>query len=518
MRAAALLLKPEMAFEASAVFGPAEDTRFAGIPHNHAVVNRPHPLANCCASAGCCGSPEVGTEPRGGARCRPWCECRCCRAVALGAAIIFTGAPASSCLADSRDQAPPVYFGARLVNGDNAVPAGAAEWTSGYPGLASAGTTSAGKESSDPDHEETAAALGMTYIGTVGWSNVDNQTLSGLQAGAHEPQQNGLPLHLLTLSGRARAGEGVEARASIMVRATENDPSQIEVEEAYLLIGDHRWKTRVKAGSFFTEFGKLNGEHFEDSEFIDKPVILSRLFGEDQLSNPGISVSWRPGDTGDSKLIAGVQSSTGETAVSYLAEAGDEIAGHTLRDRSVKGASDLLYHARATTAFRLPPDTGMEIGASIALGPNSSGLSTRTAIVGLDVGTYWYRQENEGDPTVHWHNELLLRRYEAGDSGDPGHEILKDRGMVSQMTWRIDPGWLAGLRLEYANGNGDNQSDPERDRRVRASVNTTWSPVRWLALRAQFNHDAADHLEAGPARSVWFQIKISAGDAEHHEN
>ena len=68
--------------------------------------------------------------------------------------------------------------------------------------------------------------------------------------------------------------------------------------------------------------------------------------------------------------------------------------------------------------------------------------------------------------------EGIWRRYEADDITGVGlpNETLKDSGFYAQGLWGFAYRWIAGTRVEYADGNGDNAADPLRDHRDR------WNP------------------------------------------
>lgn len=460
----------------------------------------------CCRAAGCVGTRCVATTRIFGPA-RLVCLCRYCRAAAASTALLMSMAYQPGNAVD--------VVGGTGIRADIAAPvvprrepSADADTRAGEPG---------GERIATPaEAEEAALGFGATYIGAVGRADVDDDALSSLRTGAHEPNRDGIPLHLFTLSGLWRPAPAVEVHGSVMGRSTRGERGSTEVEEAYALIGDGNHDVQWKMGWFFTEVGRLNAQHFEDADFVDKAVILTRLFGEDQLSNAGLRLLWPVGPDGASTIAVGVQDSKGETASSFLAEAGAEISGHALIERHVDSADDLLYHARWATRSLDASGARWELGISGLTGPNASGSRTRTDIVGLDVSATWNSKYEAAEPgAVRWHAELLARRYEAGDPDDPSREVLKDRGMVSQWLWAYRPNWVAGVRLEYVDGNGDNR-DPERDERTRASLNITWNAGKAATLRLQYNRDAADHLEGEAARSVWLQTRVTTGAHDEH--
>lgn len=429
----------------------------SGPPHNVAPA--------CCVAAGCIDAASL--DPPGRWRCL----CATCRGAAILAAVLLHPSPAACA------EPPPQR------------------------------DTAVGDQSADAEH----GGIGFSYIVAAGKSNKNDATLATLQPGAHEPNRDGIPLHLLTLSGEAELRPRLAAYASVMARSTSGERGELEVEEVYLTAGADD-EAQLKIGRFFTEFGRLNAQHFEDAHFIDKPVILARLFGGDQLSNEGLRVRV-PMPRARSRVTVGAQDAAGETASSFLGEAGEEIGGHALIDRETDEPKDLLYHFNWDTTL----SPALRAGLSAAHGPNASGHHTRTTIYGTDVTAAWRADGTvEDPPVVSWHTELLYRRYEAGEAEDPGSDVLIDKGLVTQALWAFRPRWIAGWRLDYVTGDGDRDPTGERDRRSRHAVALTWHPNRHVRLRLQGNRDSAHHLSS-PARSVWLQLRLTSGEAEMHD-
>ena len=366
-------------------------------------------------------------------------------------------------------------------------------------------------DAADHDTSETAhGSVVLSYIVAAGESNMDDEALAILQLGGHEPNRDGIPLHLLTLSAEAELGPHFAVFGSVMQRATSEERGKLEVEEAYLTAGAAD-ETQLKVGRFFTEVGRLNPQHFEDAAFVDKPVIHARLFGEDQLSNEGLRVRL-PLARLRSRVTVGVQDAAGETARSFLGEVGEEVGGYPLLKRDTDEPADWLYHLNWDVTL----SPGLRVGVFAVHGPNASGLETETTIYGTDFTLAWRDDAGVDTPSVvSWHTELLYRRYEAGDAGDPGSDVLIDKGLVTQALWSFRPRWIAGLRFDYATGNGDRDPTGERDRRARTTAALTWRPNRYVRVRLQGNRDSADHL-ASPAQSVWLQLRLTTGEDEAH--
>lgn len=372
--------------------------------------------------------------------------------------------------------------------------------------------------SSEEGEDEKPINLRLSSMVAMGGSTADDAELQNLQKGSHDPNRNGFTLQLLGLAFEGSLNPYMEARASISSRIDVDGESKIELEEAYLKMRllDHEFD--LKTGLYFTEFGYLNAIHAHDWNFVDKPVVLSRVFGGDSLRNTGIQLGWNAQATWATKLYFSVQHPKGETAVSFLWNPGEDIAGHTLIDREVNDLSDLLYSFRWTHDWVTQSGISLKSGASGLWGQNATGNETRTSIYGLDLSVYWNSNVKVTSiPKVSWYTEILYRDYEAGDTSDPTRELLHDWGGYTQILWRFKRDWLAGFRLEYANGNGDNSMDPSRDERRRISPNVTWLLGENVGLRLQYNHDRAEHLEDNTEDTVWLQLSYALGGHDEHE-
>jgi hypothetical protein len=308
-----------------------------------------------------------------------------------------------------------------------------------------------------------------------------------------------------------------DAQANMIFQIDSDGETVVELEEAFFITRSLPWGLQVKGGQYFTEFGRLNKQHPHSWSFVDQPVVLSRFFGGDGLRSQGARLSWLTPTDWYSELIIGIQNAKGETVTSFLNVPGEDIGGHVLIDRDARDFGDLLYSARWLNGFDLSDTVSMNLGISALWGPNASGNNTDTHIVGADWYLKWqpaYTQR--GFPFVSWHTELLMRRYDAGDPGTPNQETLKDWGLFTQALWGFKPGWVAGLRWEYATADGDTATDPLRDTRKRLSPNLTWYPTEYSKLRLQYNRDWVEHLADKTADTLWLQVEFSLGSHMAH--
>ena len=136
-------------------------------------------------------------------------------------------------------------------------------------------------------------------------------------------------------------------------------------------------------------------------------------------------------------------------------------------------------------------------------------------------------------------SELIHRVYEAGDINDGGRIDLEDWGIYAQGLYGFHPGWVAGLRFGFADGDRGsdnsviNHTDLNRAKRYRISPNLTWYPTEWSKVRLQYNRDWSEALpgaglseDADPitgsygretADSIWVQVGIALGSHGAHK-
>ncbi|MDH5517655.1 MAG: hypothetical protein OEY36_07530 [Gammaproteobacteria bacterium] len=359
--------------------------------------------------------------------------------------------------------------------------------------------------------------IGLTALFSAGGSTVDNATISDLQAGGHDPAKNGFTVQNVELTMKATVDNYFDAQSNFIFLIDAAGETVVELEEAFLTTRQLDGGLQIKAGQYFTEFGRQNVQHPHSWSFADQPVILSRLFGGDGLRSQGLRLSWLMPTDWFSEFFIGAQNAKGETVSSFLNADGEDVAGYILTDRNARDSSDLLYSARWLNAFDLSDSISINFGISALQGPNASDTDSNTKIIGSDLYIKWQAINSQrGFPFVAWHSEFLQRDYEALNQTDPNHQLLSDSGYFSQILWGFKPGWVVGLRIEDAHSEGDNSSDPTRDDRQRVSANISWYLSEYSKLRIQYNRDEAQHLVDQTADSIWLQLEFNMGSHAAH--
>ena len=352
----------------------------------------------------------------------------------------------------------------------------------------------------------------------AGASTAGDAEIALLEGGAHDPRRRGFTLQQGELSLAGAVDPYFTGEAHVVF--TDED---VELEEAFFTTTSLPWGLQLKGGYFFTEFGRINSIHPHAWNWLDQPIVNSRLFGGEGLRNPGARLGWLLPVPWFSELYLGAQNASGETAASFLGE--ERVAGRPLVDRDVRNPSDLLYLGRWEHAWLLGDTWSTKLGGSALFGPNASGPDGRTRIYGGDFLFKWRPATNfRGWPFLSLQTEVMQRDYEAdGVARAPalGATTLHDWGLYTQALYGFRYGWAGGLRYEYASGSGQSvggrAADAFRDDRHRVSPLMVWRASEFSRMRLQYNWDRADHLAHGDAHSVWLGFELLYGAHAAHK-
>ena len=373
---------------------------------------------------------------------------------------------------------------------------------------------------------KTYLNLSLDGLFAAGTSTAND--IERLQPGGHDPTQRGFTLQNLEATFDGAVDPYFRGQANLVFQIDSAGESHVEVEEAYLTTVSLPANLQVKAGQFFTEFGRLNPSHPHTWSFVDQPLVNSRFFGPDGLRNPGARISWLIPTPFYSELFLTMQDSQGATAYSFRDDhGGDLLFGRPSRMGRTASLGDMLFAPRYVSSFDLTDTQTLMLGASGAFGANGSGSDARTEGYGVDLFWKWKpASQNGGFPFVSWQSEGMVRRFKAGaydgllDPANPTPalpgETLLDYGFYSQLGWGFHKGWVAGLRGDYVTGDrAAFYPDPDRDSRWRVSPNLTWFPTEFSKIRLQYNYD--DRLNIGVDHSVWLQFEFLMGAHAAHK-
>lgn len=369
----------------------------------------------------------------------------------------------------------------------------------------------------------------------AGGTSIPDRRIPDLQPGGHDPRQRGMSIQNLEISLQGAADPYFDGEAHLIYFLDRAGESVMEVEEAFLTTRELPAGLELKAGQYFTEFGRLNPRHPHAWNFVDQPLILNRIFGGDGLRNPGARLSWLTPLPWYSEVLGGCQQAGGETAPGFLGQPfdpanppGPNFTGHTPVDRPVRSLEDFVINGRWVNGLDLSRTISLNLGASMLSGPNATGLANRTEVYGADGYLKWKPLKTDGGwPFVAWQGEYLRRRYEAGDRVRFPREVYGDWGHYQELLVGFARRWTAGLRYDYAEGEKDDpfalrgrprRDDPARAPRWRWSPSLSFFPTEFSKIRVQYNRDQA-HAWGGDetAEAIWLQVEILFGSHPAHK-
>ena len=404
----------------------------------------------------------------------------------------------------------------------------------------------------------------------AGGSSERDAAISTLQGGGHDPKQRGFTLGQaeISLAGAIDPYFTGEAHVLTAVNPSTGETA-VELEEAFLTSSALPYGLQLEVGHFLTEFGQINPQHPHAWDWIDQPVVNSRMFGGDGMRQAGFRASWLPPTPWFSEFHFGMQNANGVTMASFLGgelahSHGDEhdqhmdeeeddhaegednhaeeeddhaegsqgngIAGRPIVAQDVRGFGDFVYLARWKNSFDLTDELTGVFGLSGLSGPNATGRDANTWLYGLDMKWRWRPTGNfNGYPFLTWQTEIMKRDYhaarytQAADDGDLDSLLgltFKDWGLYTQLLYGFQTNWATGLRYEYAGGSGHSiggrKNDPFRDDRHRLSPLLVWRPSEFSRIRLQYNYDTASHLK-NDAQTVWLGFEWMYGAHRAHD-
>jgi hypothetical protein len=204
-------------------------------------------------------------------------------------------------------------------------------------------------------------------------------------------------------------------------------PEGVEIEEAFVTFPTLPGGLLLKAGKMYAQFGKVNTMHTHVLSWVDRPLVATEYFGgEGQFSDAGLSVS---------KLILNPW---------VFLEATGEVYGAGGETFTGAKRSDLLYVGRLRGYRDVTDAANLDVGASLAYGPNDLRPGARTRLVGVDA-TVRYRPLRRaiyrrfvGRTELVWNRRDLL----AGEASA--------FGMYASADYQFARRWFAGVRYDYA--------------------------------------------------------------------
>jgi len=360
-----------------------------------------------------------------------------------------------------------------------------------------------------------AAYLDISFnsLMTAGTSTADESTLQALEGGHHDPHKRGFTIQNTEIGLSGAVDPYFKGFANMVQTIDQDGETVVELEEAYAKTTSLPYGLQVKAGQYFTDFGRLNPQHPHQWEFVDQPVVNGRMFGDDGMRGPGAQVSWLV-PRAPVEIVTGVQNANGNTMRSFAGPAEDGPVIGTQHDRAVRTFADTLWSQRANVSFDLTDEMPAMIGVSNALGPSAASGGGSADILGADVTVKWKPLANDhGFPYVAFQGEWMRRHlgYDSfvdGTTFVPGGE-LRDSGEYAQLVYGFHRDWTLGVRFDRVGETADGE-DVATAARNRWSTALTFYTSEFAKIRLQINFDDSDAL-GRREQSVWIQFEFNLG-------
>lgn len=242
-------------------------------------------------------------------------------------------------------------------------------------------------------------------------------------------------------------------------------PGGVDVEEAYLTTLALPAGFQVRAGKFYSPFGRLNQQHPHVWDFVDAPLAMDRLLSANTLKGPGLDVAWL-------------------APLPWFVEL--HLAGQTSRP-------SFIEEDRRTLVARL--QQFFDVGDGTTLGLGLSGARIQEPLPGASREVGGVDLMLKLRPTITrsylvFQGELFTRRMSGTE------EAGTATGGFMQAVFRDGPFYAYGLRGELAPAAvpGTTLVRPGSGTERRVSALAEWLPSEFQRLRAQV---AWDHLPDG---------------------
>ena len=252
-------------------------------------------------------------------------------------------------------------------------------------------------------------------------------------------------------------------------------PSGVDVEEAYATTLGLPGGLQLKAGKFFSPFGRLNQQHPHTWDFVDAPLARGRLLATETLSGPGVVGSWL------APLPWFVQ----------VELAAQSTAPYDGMSPEFTGVGRLLQYLEFTEADSL--------GIGLSAARRNEGEPGAFRDLGA-VDVYLRHRLPSSRSYLSIQGELYLRKLRdvPVPGGAPGEMLSQkpDRAFWGQAYYRQDPFIGYGLRYEEAPSAGIEAPGTER----RASAVLNYYPSEFSRISLEGTYDrrpgGGDGLEA----------------------
>ena len=281
----------------------------------------------------------------------------------------------------------------------------------------------------------TGSSSDSAFSTATGLSRTFNPAISvnGLFQGTYRSRDNdnpdaevktGFNVQELELQFSANVDKWLNAN----IRFTFED-DEFEIEEAFVdvLLMD---RLALRAGQFFTHFGKHNLLHQHQFPFIDAPLVNQEIFGGEGLLEEGAGLSYLVPVPWYSELI-----------FEFLEGGNENLFNAPLND-------DFAYLFHSKNLWDLDEDTTLELGGSYVTGRNGAtagAANSQSQAAGANLTVKWKPAQRLRYQTLVWQTEYLGSWQETG----PATPEENKGGIYSYVQYQFKERWWLQARYDY---------------------------------------------------------------------
>ncbi len=283
--------------------------------------------------------------------------------------------------------------------------------------------------------------------------------------------------------------------------------NSFEIEEVYVQSLRFPTGLQLKLGKFYSNFGRLNSQHSHEWQFIDAPLIYSAMFGDHNLLEKGVSLSYVLPTAFYSLLSFEILEGANEQTF--------------VKDELVYG-SNILAEKSDKPAFMISAKTSIEFGKAILLGGISylEGISRLNhfehekphaldgiaKITGFDLTM---KYELSSYSQIIWQNELIkrsqdgdqlsaLNRIQASDGNFTTKSAeLNLGGFYSQLFYKMNSNFGFGIRYSVLDENSKKIGGVEKTVRENQNILSAvaqYSTSEFSSFKVQYNSNRSKNI------------------------
>jgi hypothetical protein len=274
------------------------------------------------------------------------------------------------------------------------------------------------------------------------------------------------------------------AKANFFISLT---PEGVEVEEGYAQFVTLPYDLTAKAGKLKAFFGKDNTWHTHVRPWIDQPLVVHNFFGDEGMSDYGVSVS---------RLIPNPWNV-------FLEATGEAFSGNVENVFERRNSNDLFYNAHLKAFRDITENANIEVGTSYARGALAGSPSGHNQFAGIDVTYRW-------KPLIRGLYNSFIGRVEAvaDDRGDLDRRL---KGIYVSGDYQLARRWFTGVRIDSADRVvAAEGGPPERFTDRGASATLTFWPSEFSQLRGQLRRTRYGDIHRS-VNELLLQLQFSIG-------